>query len=168
MNRRALFLGGLAFLSATPIFASPLSSLSPINMVKTLYAGYIKTGANPDADPLEGFELKDFFTDELYRAFNAGLNRGDDELPDIDWDVFVNAQDYLISNFRVLALTTKATHQLITARFSNFKRRTTVNYAFVKTALGWRVDDIRYPKSKAFAHGFSLRAFLKDVQKNRP
>lgn len=96
------------------------------------------------APPLADAIIKDFA-----QAHKAG------EVPLLNGDPFVDAQDWEIENLKTAVKSTGASTAVATATFIMFKEPRTVTLDLVSTPAGWRIADIRW------ASGGSLRALYK-------
>ena len=93
--------------------------------------------------PLAAAILKD-------RAAAAKRN----EVPDLDGDPFIDAQDWEIAGLNIMVKTTGAKRATGTVTFTNARQPKTVTLDLVKTAAGWRIAEIRAPSG-------SLRKLMK-------
>jgi hypothetical protein len=86
----------------------------------------------------------------------AAVTDGDPE--GIDFDVFVNGQDWQLSNLNVASenVVTR-TRALVRATFVNAGAATEVDYDMVWENGGWRIDDVR---SGVGADAWDLRALV--------
>ncbi|MDC7682980.1 DUF3828 domain-containing protein [Asticcacaulis sp. BYS171W] len=161
MHRRALLIS-LLVLSATAAQTSQALAApkTPEAMIRAFYASYLSIKNETMDFPKPEIDLKDLFTPDLYKLYQKGEEEPDGDLPLLDWDVFANGQDVLMTEFSVSTEVTDATHQIVTARFKNFDTPMTVYYDFVLTKGKWRVTDVRYPGDEDSPEGFSLRGYL--------
>jgi hypothetical protein len=96
------------------------------------------------APALAGSIVKDFA-----QAHKAG------EVPLLNGDPFIDAQDWEISDLKTAVKSTGASTAVATVTFVMFKEPRTVTLDLVSTPAGWRIADIRW------ASGGSLRALYK-------
>jgi hypothetical protein len=87
------------------------------------------------------------------RLFEPGLAKaivaaGKSEEPVIDFDPFVNGQDFEITAFTLKAEQKTADRARISARVINFKKPTIVAYELVRVPAGWRIRDISWGRSQ--------------------
>lgn len=153
--------------------AKPAEGLSPKAVVQTLYEGYMAVKPDDYSDPLDGFSLEDHMTPDLYRLYYVGSTANTvDEVPILDWDPFINGQDFDIKSVTVTAKSIDATHQVVTAIFNNSGIDCKVLYDFVLTEAGWRMDNLKYAQSDDYPEGFNLKAHiqahLKDIVPDEP
>lgn len=156
---RRLFLGVLLSLGlAGPAFGA---TLSPGESIHKLYKAYQAVAPDQWVDPLDSTNMADLMTDELYALYlKGGESAIDGELPLLDFDPFVNGQDFEITNLTVTSESIDDKRQTVTARFLNFDAPRIVIYDFVLTDKGWRFEDMRYPVGEDIPDGFSLKAYL--------
>lgn len=62
--------------------------------------------------------------------------------PCMDFDIWVNAQDWEIKNLRIEPLKSDAKTAGVLASFDNFDRHEDINFRLIKDNKGWMVDDI--------------------------
>jgi len=62
--------------------------------------------------------------------------------PCMDFDIWVNAQDWEIENLEVEQIAADGGKAAILVRFDNFGRRETISYNLLKDENGWVVDEI--------------------------
>ncbi len=130
---------------------------SPQDMLRGLYAQYdvhAHGHAPHHTDP------KVLMTPQLAHAYAKVTHAEPGDVAPLDWDVFVNAQDYDVQHL-TLTVAPAGKTELVTAAFDNLGQPATVIYAFAHTSAGWRIDDIRYPPDRIYPKGFSLEAFAR-------
>ncbi|ESQ86859.1 hypothetical protein ABAC460_21825 [Asticcacaulis sp. AC460] len=147
MLRRTFLISALA-LSAAPVLAATPGP-APEQIIRDLYALYKPVGMDvyPDVKPQR------LMTTELAVLYTAGATEPDNNIPPLDWDIFVNGQDFGVTRLKV-----KREGDVVTAKFDNLGEATTVFYDFVATPEGWRIDNVRYPDDEN-GPGFDLRHF---------
>ena len=117
---------------------------SPQAFLETIYRYY----QGKDA---KGFALdkpatiRRIFVPELANAMiedqAAAQKRG--EVPELDGDPFVDAQDWEITGLGFKVAMNGAARATATVTFRNFGEAHTVTHELVKTASGWRIADIK-------------------------
>jgi hypothetical protein len=80
--------------------------------------------------------------DAIIKDFAAA--RKANEVPLLNGDPFVDAQDWEIANLKI-GVKTSSKAAVATVTFTNFKEPRTVTLDLVSTAAGWRIADIRAP-----------------------
>ncbi len=128
---------------------------SPQAFLEAIYRPYLDknfkgTGLDKAADvrryfaaPLAAAILKD-------RAVAAKRN----EVPTLDGDPFIDAQDWEMSNLKIVVDAKAADKATGIVSFSNAGMAKTVTLDLIKTAAGWRIAEIRAPSG-------SLRKLMK-------
>lgn len=115
---------------------------SPEAFLRGIYTPY----PNADFKGQPFWQVDRYFTPDLARRIEADMReakrRG--EVPMLDGDPFVDAQDWDIDNLAisVKADGTKATGQV---SFDNLGKRTQITLDLVRTGMGWRISDIKAP-----------------------
>lgn len=122
---------------------------SPQAILTEIYAAY-----GPDSEP-EDVPGRFFAPDllELYDEVVAGTLEGE---VGIDFDLFIDAQD--IDTVRDLDLSVREDYpgvRVIDAWFTVFDERRVVQYAFVTTPTGWKIDNMAWR-----GEGGNLRTYL--------
>jgi hypothetical protein len=101
-------------------------------------------------------EIRRYFAsplaDAIIEDFNAAAKRQD--LPLLNGDPFIDAQDWEISDLRIDVKPAGAKWATGTVRFTNMKEREMVALDLVQTPDGWRIGEIR-------SRSGSLRALYK-------
>jgi Protein of unknown function (DUF3828) len=81
--------------------------------------------------------------DAIAKDFAAAHKAG--EVPMLNGDPFIDAQDWEISNLKTTVKSTGANTAVATAAFVIFMEPRTVTLDLVNTPAGWRIADIRSP-----------------------
>jgi hypothetical protein len=137
--RRTFFVSLLIAL-VLPFAALAADKVSePEAVIRAIYAQYSKDGWPEDA------EKKNFSPDlwakwdEVQQAADAANEVG------VDFDVFLDAQDTdVVSNLTTQFTPGGADKGRVDATFTAFDTQTTVTYDMVKTADGWKIDNISW------------------------
>jgi hypothetical protein len=134
-------LAGLAMATPVPARAADAEAEA---LLKGIYDAYV--GKKDGVDFTNEAEEKRIFTPEL-----AGLVANDvaestkrDEVGRLDFDPFINGQDWEVKSVAFSFDQTAPDRISATAKFDNFDTPETVRYELVKTAEGWRIGDIRW------------------------
>ena len=148
LSRRVLLGGGLAtVLSRTEAMAQATAQA----FVENLYRPYLKAGFQ--GQPYD--DTARFFVPALAQAIDRDNREAKrrNEVPTLNGDPFVDAQDWEISK---LSVDVTASGDAATARvsFQNFGEAKRVLLELVKTPAGWRIADIKAPSG-------SLKALYK-------
>ena len=88
----------------------------------------------------------------MVKDFAAAEKAG--EVPLLNGDPFIDAQDWEISNLKTTVKSTGANTAIATVAFTMFMKPRTVTLSLVTTPAGWRISDIRWARG-------SLRALYK-------
>ena len=60
----------------------------------------------------------------------------------IDWDLFVNGSDWVLTNLRISLEERSATQARVRARFANIKQPEDISFDLVREGGHWAIDDI--------------------------
>lgn len=123
--------------------------------LEAIYKQYV--GLNTPGVPLGNNEvLFNYFTPELAAliAADASQAQKNDEVPALDGDPFVGAQDWDIKDVSVTVKDAGPGKALGLASFANMGEKQVVELDLRKLPQGWRIDEIRWPDA-------SLRGILK-------
>ena len=119
---------GTAF-AAAPVFEDAR------DLIEYAYAPY-QSGEFPE-DPTELYSptLKLLWVQMAERSEAA-------EMPIIDFDPFINAQDYEISDLVIADPVIEGDAAMVAVSFSNFGEAQELHFMLVDGAEGWKIDDI--------------------------
>lgn len=153
------FLIALVLLAlAAPAVAQPVPDRTPEDLVGFIYKQYV--GQKPTDEIFRWTEkamaqrlFEPALARGLIRALNSPANR---EEPVIDFDPFVDAQDFEIKSFTLKAERKDAERARIVASFDNMGEPRRVTYDLVSTKAGWRIHDISWGPGRG-----SFRRLLK-------
>jgi hypothetical protein len=134
-------------------FAAPAQP-GPQEFLEAIYQTYL--GESSDGIAItEPATIRRYFTPAVAAALikdqTAAAKRG--EVGALDGDPFIDAQDWKISDLKIAVMPAGAKASA-TVTFTNFGDRRSVALNLLKTAAGWRIDDIK-------ASFGSLRKLLK-------
>jgi hypothetical protein len=168
LNRRTLLLGLAVATTAGPAFAAdPSAQTSSAQIssaqafVSAIYAAY--KGKNAKGIPLDkDADIRRYFEPSLAAAMIKDIKdaarKGD--VPELDGDPFIDAQDWDISSFDIAVSDTGADTATATVNLVNLGKPDTIVLALVKLKDGWRIHDITWQRDgKAetlramYAHG---------------
>ncbi|MBX9776939.1 MAG: YbjP/YqhG family protein [Xanthobacteraceae bacterium] len=159
MNRRfmnrALAMQAVLVAASAMAFAAAAETASPQSFVEGIYKHYL--GKESNGLPLSSDAvIRRYFAPPLAEAiikdFAAAAKAG--EVPLLNGDPFVDAQDWEIASLETAVKSTGANTAIATVSFTMFMEPRTVTLALVTTPAGWRIGDIRWPRG-------SLRAVYK-------
>ena len=120
-------------LIAAPAFAEDYSD--PKALVEALYAGY----QPPNEFPPDMSVLQSQRLNALYEADSREAN-GD--IGRIDFDPFINGQDYDVAEVKVSEPSYAAGKALVRVNIVNFGKPDEFGVLLVKEGAGWKVDDV--------------------------
>ena len=154
MNR-ALAMQAVLVAAAAMAFAATAESAPPQAFVDAIYKHYL-------GKDLKGLALSSaavirrYFapplSDAIVKDFAAAHKAG--EVPLLNGDPFIDAQDWEISNLKTAVKSTGSNTAVAIVTFVMFMEPRTITLDLVNTPAGWRITDIRWAKG-------SLRAIYK-------
>jgi len=144
MTRSLRPLAAFILLLATAAAAFAAEASSPQAFLEAIYRHY--QGKDSKGYALDTpAVITRIFVPELANAIvedqGAAAKRG--EVPELDGDPFVDAQDWDITGLGIKLAMHGAARATATVTFRNFGEAHTVTHELVKTASGWRIADIR-------------------------
>ncbi|MEZ5874734.1 MAG: hypothetical protein R3D30_07830 [Hyphomicrobiales bacterium] len=109
-------------------------------------------GAASDGDPVafvtviyEGYEADAPDINDVYcgsRPCSKTAETPEGEVGRIDWDVFIDGQDWRLSDLKITLVSQEADHAQVRATFKNFEHPSNMLFDLVLEDGHWRVDDI--------------------------
>lgn len=143
----------LLFLTTSAAWAADPAAKAFLDGIYAAYFGEESTGIWYTTEE----EARAWFTPETAALIGADMKESEEEgsVGRLDFDPFINGQDWLVESADVQVQETGPDTAIGEARFNNYDRANVVRYALVKTADGWRIDDIRWND-----YEFSLREIL--------
>jgi hypothetical protein len=105
----------------------------PVLLIVAIYKSY------QDNQP----ELSHVYSKRL----QALVDKDEKETPEgmvgrIDWDVFVDGQDWQLSELKIVPVSRSATHAVVRATFKNFDHPSNMLFDLVLEDGHWRIDDV--------------------------
>lgn len=134
MRAIGLALAALLALMAPVALAAPVFE-DPKGLVEYAYVPYAS-----GEFPADTFELYAPTLMELWDAMEARTPEG--EVGAIDFDPFINAQDYEIKDVAIGDAAIDGDEATVTATFTNFGEPQEIRFTLVRLADGWKIDDI--------------------------
>ena len=141
--------GVLALLMGLTMFWAPQARAAEPGakeFLAKLYANY--TGKAKGIDYASPANVKRYFTPELGKLFLDKMKadaKKTDEVPDLDGDPFVAAQEWVITEL-VIKVTENGPDQATgVVTFKNEGDAKMITLDLKKTKAGWRIDDIHWP-----------------------
>ncbi len=142
--RRNVLIGaciGVAFATVGAKAAQP----SARSFVEAIYAAY--KGKNGKGIPLDNYAaVRRYFEPTLAALVIKDRKDARGEVGTLDFDPFVDAQDWEINAVDVAVSETVADKASATVSFENAGRHTTVVLDLVKLRAGWRIADITWDR----------------------
>jgi hypothetical protein len=135
---RALLLA-LAFFATTALPAAAQQVFDdPKALIAYAYEPY-ESGEFPE-------DMTELFSPTLVELWNAMAARSEEaEMPIIDFDPFINAQDYELTDLVIADPVVEGDTASVAVSFSNFGGPTELRFDLIDTADGWKIDDIEAP-----------------------
>jgi len=122
--------------------AAPRDTITPEAFLRGIYTPY----PNQDFKGQPFWLVDRFFAPDLARAIEADMReakrRG--EVPKLDGDPFVDAQDWDIAKLAISVKTEGPTATGLVS-FENQGKPTEIKLDLVRTGMGWRIADIKAP-----------------------
>lgn len=141
------------------VTGSEKQTSSPDALIRDLYkvhaknAGTIVQGKNRSV-------LNKYFDKNLSGLIWKDITTHQDEIGVIDFDIFYNTQDPVISRLVVGAAKVSGDKATVAVTFNNDKAKNLVTYSLVKENSAWKISDIIYGK------GESLLKYFKNAESN--
>jgi hypothetical protein len=134
MRALLMTLGLLAGMLPAAAAAGPVFD-SPAGLIEYAYAPY-EHGDFPQ-------DVTRLFSPTLKQLWNESAARSEEmEMPIIDFDPFINAQDYQISDLVVADPVVRGDAATVVVSFLNFNEPQELRFTLVRRAEGWKIDDI--------------------------
>ena len=120
----------------------PKETVTPEAFLRGIYTPY----PNQDFKGQPFWQVDRFFAPDLARAIEADMReakrRG--EVPKLDGDPFVDAQDWDIAKLAI-SVKTEGPKTVGMVSFENQGKPTEIKLDLVRTGMGWRIADIQSP-----------------------
>ncbi|MEZ5829064.1 MAG: DUF3828 domain-containing protein [Hyphomicrobiales bacterium] len=111
----------------------PRPTATPSAFVTAIYQGY--EADSPDLDNVYSKRLQALLDKDAAETPEGEVGR-------IDWDVFIDGQDWRLSDLRITLVSQEADHAQVRATFKNFEHPSNMLFDLVLEDGHWRVDDI--------------------------
>ena len=136
MRRLRLILIAIALGAASPLGDA---DSDPEALITAIYQTYTDIAPGEDGTP----EVEGVYSKRL----QALLDKDAKETPEgevgrIDWDVFVDGQDWQLTELKIVTVSKQATRAEVRATFKNFDEPRDLLYTLVLEDGHWRIDDI--------------------------
>ena len=135
--------GAALIFSVTMSCASPLSANAatriddPEKFVRAVYGQFEKQHDYHEPD--------DIYSDRLKGLFALDSKEAGGEVGRLDFDPWINAQDWQIKNVKVTSepVELAPSRRTVKATFKNIDRPEDIRFYFERTKDGWKIDDVR-------------------------
>ncbi len=120
------------------ILASPALAQSytdPKVLIEALYAFY---GPDFELPP----DIRPLRSERLNALYDRDAEEANGEIGRIDFDPFVNGQDYQIENLEIAEPYVAGGKAVVRVTFENLGTANELGYLLVKERGGWRIDDV--------------------------
>jgi len=147
--RRLLFLFSLMVSGA--VAGEPFDA-DPVKLITTIYQAYTAATLQPDLPNVYSRHLQELIDSDLKKTppGDAGT---------IDWDVFIDGNNWEISNLRITLVSRSERRAAVQASFDNFHKPRRVRFDLIREKGRWRVNDVsslrkggRWTMSKILTH----------------
>ena len=149
MNQIIVLAANLALVAG---FASAQPGSSKLDTGKELVAQLYKEHSGK-SDPLQYPASKKLLPNYFYKPLlDLYLKDQEDskgEVGKIDFDPLYNAQDFEISDFKLVVLPNKKGSGYVAARFKNMGVEQEIIFVLQRTKKGWRIADIQYKDGRS-------------------
>lgn len=145
----------LALISFGPAWAQTVPDREPEELIRFVYEQYVgkKTTDSMNFDWIKQPMAGRLFEPTLARAV---VKAGASPEPVIDFDPFIDAQDFEIASYDLKTEGKTADRARVIATFKNMNEPKTVRYDMRRTKDGWRIRDIDWGRGRQ-----SFRRMLK-------
>jgi hypothetical protein len=130
------------------LFAIALGAASPLGdadsdpeaLITAIYQTYTDVAPGEDAVP----EVEGVYSERLQALINKDAKETPEgEVGRIDWDLFVDGQDWQLSDLKIVPISKDPTRAEVRANFKNFGEPRAILYSLVLEDGHWRIDDIQ-------------------------
>ena len=126
---------------------------TPKALLEALYSPYAKG----DSFDWNNWDETQFRSAELNELFAKDLKEADGEVGRIDFDPYIDGQDYQITDLKIGEPAIDGDTAKVEVTFKNFDTADDLMFTLVKEAGGWKVDDV-VSSDKNFP--YSLKAIM--------
>lgn len=129
------FLLALLVPAAASLASPPVVFDTPKALLEYAYKPYATGNFQDDNDVLYSKKLN-----SLFAAAEAATP--DDDVGPVDFDVFVNGQDYQLTDLTIGDPTPEGEGVMVPVAFKNFDAAQSLVFHLIKEGGGWRINDI--------------------------
>ena len=152
----ALNLVGTAYAAPAHRHAHARGVADPRAFVAERYAAYRRGTDSVPADPTWAYSPR---LAALFASYNRWQRRHTDEVGSIDFDWWINAQDWELSDVAVSQADSGRNARVVTARWRNSGRSDSSRFLFVRIGTRWYLDDVVHGSGRG-DEGWTLSALL--------
>lgn len=140
-RRGMLTASALLALLPGPLMAAPETASA---FLKSIYGQYKGNSAGVPLD--DDAIVRRWFTPAMAKLIIDDRARAatQDEVPNLDADPFISAQDWEISNVKITVEEPSPGEAVGHVTFRNFDKADKVDLDLIETKSGWRIDDIHW------------------------
>jgi Protein of unknown function (DUF3828) len=144
MNRLAILIIAVVLgVSLVYVKDSRATIRTPEELVAALYQVH-KGKSDPLQYPRSKKLLGQYFSESLLKLYLSDQRQSKGEVGRIDFDPLYDAQDFQITDFKIVRLDNKGSAALVAARFKNLGVDEEIVFEMRKIKTGWRIADIKY------------------------
>ena len=136
MAKYLLMLAALALAAFTQV---PRGIEDPEAFVRAHYALYARAANDPPPEPAHIYSAR---LVPLFADYEAWARAHDDLVGSLDFDWWVNAQDWEIGDLRIVASETGPDRRAIIVHWTNYGRADTNRFLFVREGGRWYLDEV--------------------------
>jgi hypothetical protein len=114
--------------------AAPADS-DPVSLIKAIYATYASDNDNPGLPHIYSKRLQALIDEDEKETPEGMVGR-------IDWDVFIDGQDWKLTELNIALVSKTADKAQVRATFKNFGEPSNMLFDLVREEGHWRVDDV--------------------------
>ena len=126
----------LIALVLAPASAGAGADSDPLALIKAIYATYATDNDNPALENTYSTRLQALIDKDARDTPEGEVGR-------IDWDVFINGQDWKLSKLKIALVSKTADRAQVRATFKNFDEANDMLFDLVRENGAWRIDDIQ-------------------------
>jgi hypothetical protein len=130
----------------------------PRAFVAQRFAGYRSSGDHVPPDPVRAYSPR---LSAAFATYNAWQRRHPDDVGSIDFDWWINAQDWELSGVSVAAADNGANARIVTASWHNSGTADSSRFLFVRIGGRWYLDDVVHGAGHG-DEGWTLSALLRN------
>lgn len=153
---------GKLFLILAALLAWPAAAFAQVDdpraFVARTYAAYARAANDPPAEPRHAYSPR---LRALFATYERWARAHDDLVGSLDFDWWVNAQDWAISGAAVTELPAARGRRTVVARWTNYGRTDSSRFLFVRIGARWYLDDVVNGSGHG-DDGWTLSALLRE------